>query len=102
MNDDHFHSFWFSGKLYILKPPYITVKCEGKKKSREKIHNTERWNKTKWHGYLLAKEYYLSYWRLSLDGYKQLSPEFLQGRGQQICYIMHRVLLWQGLLSTRD
>lgn len=98
-----FTPFWFSGKLYILKPPYITVKCEGKKKkSREKIHNTERWNKTKWHGYLLAKEYYLSYWRLSLDGYKQLSSGFLQGRGQQICHIMHRVLLWQRLLSTRD
>lgn len=31
-----FTPFWFSGKLYILKPPYITVKCEGKKKKAEK------------------------------------------------------------------
>lgn len=36
MNDDHFHSFWFSGKLYILKPPYITVKCEGEKKAEKR------------------------------------------------------------------
>lgn len=56
----------------------------------------------KWHRYLLAKEYYLSYWRLSLDGYKQLSSGFLQGRGQQTCRIMHGVFLWHRLLSTGD
>lgn len=96
-----FTPFGFQESYIHLNLPTSQLNVKGKK-SREKIHNTERWNKTKWHGYLLAKEYYLSYWRLSLDGYKQLSPEFLQGRGQQICYIMHRVLLWQGLLSTRD
>lgn len=56
----------------------------------------------KWHRYLLAKEYYLSYWRLSLDGYKQLSSELLQGRGQRTCHIMHGVFLWHRLLSTGD
>lgn len=98
-----FTPFRFQESYIYLNLPasQLNVKRE-KKKSREKIHNTERWNKTKWHGYLLAKEYYLSYWRLSLDGYKQLSSGFLQGRGQQICHIMHRVLLWQRLLSTRD
>lgn len=52
--------------------------------------------------YLLAKEYYLSCRRSSLDGYKQLSSGFLQGRGQQICCIMHGVFLWHRLLSAGD
>lgn len=69
---------------------------------KKKTHKTERWNKMKWHIYLLAKEYYLSYWRFSLDGYKQLSSGFLQGRSQQIHRVMHGVLLWHTLLSTGD
>lgn len=56
----------------------------------------------KWCRYLLAKEYYLSCRRSSLDGNKQLSSGFLQGRGQQICRIMHGVFLWHRLLSTGD
>lgn len=56
----------------------------------------------KWHGYPVAKENYLSYWRLSLDGHKQLSSGFLQGRGQQIRGIMHGIFLWHRLLSTGD
>lgn len=101
-----FTPFGFQGSYRCLKlPPFqLNVKQGGKKKKRQKkkIHRTERWNKMKWHRYLLAKEYYLSYWRLSLDGYKQLSSRFLQGRGQQISHIMHGVLLRHRLSSTGD
>lgn len=96
----------FPRKLQMLKSPHIEVKCKErelkKRGQKEKIHKTERWNKMKWHRYLLAKEDYLSYWRLSLDGYKQLPSGFLQGRGQHIRHIMHGVFLWHRILSTGD
>lgn len=48
-------------------------KRQKEKRQKKKIHKSERWNKMKWHGYPVAKENYLSYWRLSLDGYKNCS-----------------------------